>query len=139
MAVGIAKQGVGEVELLYEQESYQVRGAAFEVYREMGNGYVEPVYQECMERELQLRNAPFSAQSALKIEYKGQALNHRYIPDLICFDKIIVECRQKAIAGTPRPSHELLERFRSALGATHQLRTFSRRGDRKNRSLILRT
>ena len=42
--------------LIYEQETYQIRRAAFEVYKEMSNGYLESVYQECMEKELTLNN-----------------------------------------------------------------------------------
>lgn len=80
-------------DLLYEGETYRIRGAAFEVYRELGNGYVEPVYQECMERELALTEVPFEAQKELTLLYKGQPLNQRYIPDLLCFEKIIVELK----------------------------------------------
>ena len=57
--------------LLFEQESYQIIGACFEVYREKGCGFVEPVYQECMEIELRLRGVPYVAQQALALEDKG--------------------------------------------------------------------
>ncbi len=81
------------MELLYEEESYRIRGAVFDVYKEMGNGYVEPVYQECMEKELAAQGIPCSAQQRYTITYKGDALTQEYIPDLICFDKIIVELK----------------------------------------------
>jgi GxxExxY protein len=84
--------------ILYKDECYQIQGAVFEVYREMGCGFLEAVYQECLERELKLRNIPFMAQSVLKLEYKGEALTQIYKPDLICFDSIIVEL--KAISAT---------------------------------------
>ena len=80
-------------DLLYEDESYLIRGAAFEVYKEMGNGYVEPVYQECMEKEFTIRTIPFIAQKEVDLCYKGEPLEQRYKPDFICFEKIIVELK----------------------------------------------
>jgi len=53
-------------DLLFHKESYAIRGAVFEVYREMGCGFLEAVYQECMEKELRLRGIPFVAQQELK-------------------------------------------------------------------------
>jgi len=84
--------------ILYRDECYQIQGAVFEVYREMGCGFLEAVYQECLERELKLRNIPFVAQPTLKLEYKGEPLYQIYKPDLICYDSIIVEL--KAISAT---------------------------------------
>jgi GxxExxY protein len=81
------------MELLYKDESYAIIGACFEVYKEKGNGFVEPVYQECLELELLAQKIPFSAQSALRLTYKGIELKQRYIPDFICYDKIIVEIK----------------------------------------------
>jgi GxxExxY protein len=79
--------------LFYEEESFAIRGVVFEVYKEMGCGYREPVYQECMERELTLCGIPFVPQKGLILLYKGVPLEHRHIPDLVCFDKIIVELK----------------------------------------------
>ena len=59
-----------KTELLYEEESYKIIGACFEVYREKGCGFLEPVYQECMEIELRLGGIPFVAQKPLRLEYK---------------------------------------------------------------------
>ncbi len=80
-------------ELLFTEESYKIIGAAFEVYREKCCGFVEPVYQECLEIELQLQAIPFVAQKPLKLEYKGRQLRSVYLPDFICFDKIVVEIK----------------------------------------------
>jgi GxxExxY protein len=79
--------------LLYEEESYQVRGAIFEVYKEMGCGFLEPVYQECLELELTMRGIPFSAQRELQLRYKSETLVQTYKPDFICFEKLIVEAK----------------------------------------------
>ena len=67
------------------------QGAVFEVYREMGCGFLEAVYQECLEKELTNKQIPFASQPELKLYYKGESLEQSYKPDLICYDKIIVE------------------------------------------------
>ncbi|MEZ6035138.1 MAG: GxxExxY protein [Planctomycetaceae bacterium] len=79
--------------ILFKDESYAIQGAIFEVYREMGCGFLEPVYQECLEKELRIRNIPFIAQTELKLNYKGQPLQQTYKPDFICYDQIIVELK----------------------------------------------
>ncbi len=79
--------------LLYESETYAIRGAVFEVYREMGSGFLEPVYQECLEREFKIRGIPHAAQPELKLTYKGEPLEQTYKPDFICFNAIIVELK----------------------------------------------
>ncbi len=84
--------------LLFESETYAIRGAVFEVYREMGCGFLEAVYQECLEKELVNRRIPFVSQQELKLTYKGEQLKQIYKPDLICFDSIIVEL--KALSST---------------------------------------
>jgi GxxExxY protein len=79
--------------LKLEKESYKIRGAVFEVYREMGCGFLEAVYQECMEKELRKKHIPFSAQHELVLCYKGEQLAQTYKPDLICYGKIVVELK----------------------------------------------
>ncbi len=76
-----------KTELLFKAESYQIIGACFEVYREKGCGFLEPVYQECMEIELRLQGIPFVAQKPLPLEYKGTPLRTKYEPDFVCYDK----------------------------------------------------
>ena len=83
--------------LLYENESYEILGACFEVYKDKGCGFLEAVYQEYLEIELELRRIPFKSQPDLNLSYKDRALKHVYVPDLICFDLIIVEL--KAVSG----------------------------------------
>lgn len=80
-------------ELLYGEESYNLIGACFEVYREKGCGFLEPVYQECLEIELGLRGIPFLVRSPLSLSYKGHPLRQHYLADVICFDKIILELK----------------------------------------------
>ncbi|MBM3861210.1 MAG: GxxExxY protein [Verrucomicrobia bacterium] len=84
---------MNEKELLYEEETFVLRGACFEVYKEKGCGFLEAVYQECLEIELRLRGVQFVPQPKLELEYKGQKLRTEYQPDLICFSKIVVELK----------------------------------------------
>jgi GxxExxY protein len=79
--------------LLYKEESYNILGACFEVYKEKGCGLSEAVYQECLEIELELCNIPFSSQSTLALHYKGRKLKQKYVPDFECYEKIIVEIK----------------------------------------------
>jgi len=81
------------MDIVYKNESYLIMGACFEVYKEKGCGFLEAVYQECLEIELGLQRIPFESQKILNIEYKGIPLKNRYIPDFICFEKIIVEIK----------------------------------------------
>lgn len=81
------------MELLLEEESYAVRGAVYEVYREKGCGFLEGVYQECLAKEFGFSNIPFVEQKPLDIFYKGEQLEQKYIPDFICYDSIIVELK----------------------------------------------
>lgn len=79
--------------MIYEEETFAIRGAAFEVYKQMSNGFLEAVYQECMAHEMLARGIPFIAQPNLKLMYKDKMLEQSYKPDFVCFDKIIVELK----------------------------------------------
>ena len=79
--------------ILYKDKSYLLQGAIFEVYKEMGCGFLEAVYQECLEMELTIRHIPYIAYEPLLLAYKGEPLTQKYVPDFICFDKIIVEIK----------------------------------------------
>ncbi len=79
--------------LIYEQESFAIRGACFEVHNEKGSGFLESVYQECLELEFRLQGIPFVAQPELQLMYKGVALEQKFRPDLVCYGGIIVELK----------------------------------------------
>ena len=79
--------------VLFRNESYSIQGAVFEVYREMGSGFLEAVYQECLAIEFRRREIPFAAQKDLSLVYKGETLQQIYRPDFVCFGKIIVEIK----------------------------------------------
>lgn len=80
-------------EILYKEEVYRIQGAVFEVYREMGCGFLESVYQECLGKEFNLQGIPFIPQMSLELKYKGEVLQKTYRPDFLCFEKIIVELK----------------------------------------------
>ncbi len=80
-------------ELIYPDESYKIMGACFEVYTDKGCGFLEPVYQECMEIEFGLQTIPVHPQMSQPLTYKGVSLKQNYRPDFVCFDKIILELK----------------------------------------------
>ncbi|CAN5394790.1 hypothetical protein BH20ACI2_BH20ACI2_06700 [soil metagenome] len=80
-------------EIIYREESYRIIGACFEVYKNKGCGFTEPIYQECLEIEFTLQQIPFVAQPLIELEYKGRALSQFFKPDFICFGTIIVEIK----------------------------------------------
>ncbi len=82
-----------KTEILYKDESFKIVGACFEVYREKGCGFLEPVYHECLEIELRLQGIPFVAKKPLALEYKNCPLRSSYEPDFVCFDKIVLELK----------------------------------------------
>lgn len=78
---------------LYSDETFCIRGAAFQVYRTMGAGFLEAVYQECLAIEFEKRGIPYAALRPLRLSYAGQLLQQTYVPDFVCFDDIIVELK----------------------------------------------
>jgi GxxExxY protein len=80
-------------ELIHPEESYKIVGACFEVYNDKGSGFLEPVYQECMQIELGLQEIPMRPQLALPLTYKGVPLIQCYRPDFECYGKIILELK----------------------------------------------
>lgn len=80
-------------DLLYEQESYEIIGAAMTVHKELGCGFLEKVYQEAFAVELNIRGIPFERETCFSINYKGVQLQQEYIADFFCYGKIIVELK----------------------------------------------
>ena len=76
-----------------DPRSYAVIGAAMEVHRELGCGFLEPAYHEAFARELGLRTIPFLHEHELPIFYKGARLQTEYRADFVCFESIIVELK----------------------------------------------
>src|SRR5438045_7767867 len=102
------------MELLYQEETYRILGACFEVYKEKGCGFLEAVYQECLEIEFGLQGIPFAPQGELTLSYKGRPLQQKYRPDFICFDRIIVEI--KAVTALAEEHRAQLHNYLKATG-----------------------
>jgi GxxExxY protein len=79
--------------LIYREEVYGIIGACFEVYNELGSGFLEDVYQEALEREFTIRSIPFLPKPKLEIFYKGVLLRKKYEPDFVLHSKIILEIK----------------------------------------------
>jgi GxxExxY protein len=82
-----------ETNIIYREESYRIMGGCFEVYKEKGCGFLEAVYQECLEMEFSLQGILFQPQVGLALAYKGRPLKQKYVPDFICLGKIILEIK----------------------------------------------
>jgi GxxExxY protein len=78
---------------IYKDESYAIIGAALDVYYKIGSGFLEPVYQEALAIEFQLREIPFISQVELPIVYKDFTLKKTYRADFVCYDSIIIEIK----------------------------------------------
>ena len=101
-------------ELILKKEVYAVVGAAIDVHRELGPGFLESIYQEAMEIELSSRNIPFVAQQPIAVQYKGVTLKKQYFADLVCFEQIIVEI--KALAHLSRTEQAQLLNYLKGTG-----------------------
>lgn len=80
-------------DILYKNESFRIIGAAMEVHKVLGCGFVEVVYQEALEEEFKKRNIPYEREKELKINYKDKLLSKTFRADFICYDNIILELK----------------------------------------------
>ena len=76
-----------------DERTYRIIGAAMEVHKELGCGFLEAVYQEALQREFVHERIPFQSLPSIQIKYRGQLLNKSYQPDFICYDEVIVEIK----------------------------------------------
>jgi len=100
--------------IVHKLESFEIMGACFEVYKEKGNGFLESVYQECLEIEFAGRKIPFKIQPELSLTYKGHLLKSKFKPDFICYDKIVVEL--KAVTALSNEHRAQVQNYLRATG-----------------------
>ena len=76
-----------------DPRTYAIIGAAIEVHKQLGCGFLESVYQEALSIEFGIRQIPFRREVKLPVHYKGHLLESRYCADFICFESIVVELK----------------------------------------------
>ena len=81
------------IDLLYKDEVYAIVGAAMDVYNDLGPGFLENVYQEAIEIEVDARKIPAKPIQEIHIKYRGKPLKKFYVADLVCYGKVIVEIK----------------------------------------------
>jgi len=101
------KSGKNMSKIIYADDSYKIVGACFNVYKQMGCGFLEPVYQECTDIEFEFQRIPFESQKELILMYRGHKLAKTYKPDFICYGKIIVEIKAVSNLKDEHRSHIL--------------------------------
>ena len=80
-------------DIVFKDESYAITGACFAVYNDKGRGFLEPVYQECLQIEFEYQAIPAISKPALTLSYRGRTLRQTYQADFICYGKIIVKLK----------------------------------------------
>jgi GxxExxY protein len=80
-------------DMLFKDECYKINNCIYAVNKKLDSGFLEAVYQEALEIELRRKNIPFNSQQELEILYDGIPLAKKYIADIICFDKILLEIK----------------------------------------------
>ena len=79
--------------ILFKEECYAIQGAIFEVYHEMGCGFLESVYQEALAIELAIEDIPFEVEKKLPVFYKGHELKKWFVVDFLCYNNIVLELK----------------------------------------------
>ena len=80
-------------DIQFQQEVFDIIGAAMEVHNHLGRGFLELVYHDALNVELGLRGIPYETEKPIVINYKGQPLERTYKADLVCYDNIVVELK----------------------------------------------
>ncbi|MDD6702578.1 MAG: GxxExxY protein [Bacteroidales bacterium] len=81
------------MEYLFQNETFLIRKCMMNVFNELGNGFLEKVYQEALAIEFQNNGIPFEREARIPVYYKNVKLQQEYIADFICYDNIIVEVK----------------------------------------------
>ena len=85
----------------------KIINACMEVHNELGNGFLEPVYQEALEEEFKIQGIPYVREKLLPVMYKGKQLKKEYYADFVCYDDIIVELKSVSVLSKPHKAQVL--------------------------------
>lgn len=121
---------------MFENEGYQLMGAAFEVYNELGYGMAEEIYQQSLEIELSLSGIPFHTKHELQVFYKNHQLETQYRPDLLVYGGIVVELKAIAEIVSDHKS-QLFNYMRIARQQVSYLLNFGKKGELQWKRFIL--
>lgn len=97
-----------------DERTYKIIGAAMEVHKELGCGFLEAVYQEALGREFTAQDIPYKSQPVVQVFYKGKPLNKTYQPDFVCYDEVLIEI--KAISNLSGPEEAQILNYLKATG-----------------------
>ena len=90
-----------------EELTGKIINACMEVHNELGNGFLEPVYQEALEEEFKIQGIPYVREKFLPVMYKGKQLKKEYDADFVCYDDIIVELKAVSVLSKPHKAQVL--------------------------------
>ncbi|OGS82805.1 MAG: NADH:ubiquinone oxidoreductase [Gallionellales bacterium GWA2_59_43] len=76
-----------------DKQTYSIIGAAMVVHRELGNGFLEAVYQEALELEFKHAGIPALREVELPVRYRGELLTTGYRADFLCYETVVVELK----------------------------------------------
>ncbi len=102
-----------------DDETYAIIGAAMEVHRRLGHGFLEAVYQEALEIELLERGVPYQREVAIPISYRDRMLSCAYRADFVCYGTVVVEL--KAVQGLSDVDKAQLINYLKATGMSRGL------------------
>ena len=79
--------------IIFKEESYKIIGICMNIHSTLGNGFLEAVYCEVLEKEFVKNNIPYQREVKLDLFFNGEKLDKKYKADFICFDSIILEIK----------------------------------------------
>ena len=90
-----------------EELTGKIINACLEAHNELGNGFLEPVYQEALEEEFKLQGIPYEREKLLPVRYKGKKLSKEYFADFLCYNEIIVKLKAVGVLSKPHKARVL--------------------------------
>ena len=79
--------------IIFKEESYKIIGICMNIHSTLGNGFLEAVCSEVLEKEFVKNNIPYKREVKLDLFFNGEKLDKKYKADFICFDNIILEIK----------------------------------------------